>query len=204
MRPRGGFRHGKLEHHRLSFLPPFQPKAISPCRRWLTSWCRKKASSPIPQSCRSSSSPVGSALKKTLRASEQDRHELAKARATGTKPQPIMRQERGRLIFVDESGTDAKMTRLRGRSLKGERLDGKAPFGHWGRQTFVAGLRSDGYVESLDRQCADELGHIQHLCGDTARPRPQTWRCRHPRQPLQSKSEQAKKSFEAGAHGCSS
>ena len=57
-----------------------------------------------------------------------------------------MRQERGRLIFIDESGTNTKMTRLRGRSLKGERLDGKAPFGHWGTQTFVAGLKSDGLV----------------------------------------------------------
>ena len=57
-----------------------------------------------------------------------------------------MRQERGRLIFIDESGTNTKMTRLRGRSLKGERLDGKAPFGHWSTQTFVAGLKSDGLV----------------------------------------------------------
>jgi len=55
-----------------------------------------------------------------------------------------MRQQRGRLIFVDETGTTTKMTRLRGRSLKGERLNSKAPFGHWGTQTFVAGLKCDG------------------------------------------------------------
>ncbi len=36
------------------------------------------------------------------------------------------------------------MTRLRGRSSKGSRLNSKAPFGHWGTQTFVAGLRCDG------------------------------------------------------------
>ncbi len=35
------------------------------------------------------------------------------------------------------------MTRLR-RSSKGSRLNSKAPFGHWGTQTFVAGLRCDG------------------------------------------------------------
>lgn len=57
-----------------------------------------------------------------------------------------MRKQRGRLIFIDETGTTTKMTRLRGRSAKGERLNGKAPFGHWGTQTFVAGLKCDGLV----------------------------------------------------------
>ena len=44
------------------------------------------------------------------------------------------------------SGTNIKMTRLRGRSLKGQRLNGKAPFGHWGTQTFIAGLKCDGLI----------------------------------------------------------
>ena len=33
------------------------------------------------------------------------------------------------------------MTRLRGRSRRGQRLRADAPFGHWGTQTFIAGLR---------------------------------------------------------------
>jgi transposase len=57
-----------------------------------------------------------------------------------------MRQQRGRLVFIDETGTTTKMTRLRGRSAKGCRLHSKAPFGHWGTQTFVAGLRCDGLI----------------------------------------------------------
>ena len=57
-----------------------------------------------------------------------------------------MGEERGRLIFIDETGTNTKMTRLRGRSAKGERLNGKAPFGHWGTQTFVAGLKCEGLI----------------------------------------------------------
>lgn len=90
---------------------------------------------------------MASAIKKTLRAAEQDRPELAKARAEWHEGrQPIMRRERHRLIFVDETGTTTKMTRLRGRSLKGERLNSKAPFGHWGTQTFVAGLKCDGLI----------------------------------------------------------
>lgn len=57
-----------------------------------------------------------------------------------------MREQRGRLVFIDETGTTTKMTRLRGRSVKGERLNGKAPFGHWGTQTFVAGLTCSGLI----------------------------------------------------------
>lgn len=49
-----------------------------------------------------------------------------------------------RLVFIDETGTTTKMTRLRGRARRGERLKMKAPFGHWGTQTFIAALRHDG------------------------------------------------------------
>jgi transposase len=52
-----------------------------------------------------------------------------------------MRLEPHRLVFLDETGTTTKMTRSHARSLKGERLRSKAPFGHWKTQTFVAGLR---------------------------------------------------------------
>ena len=61
-----------------------------------------------------------------------------------TKRQPRMQQEPHRLVFLDETGTSTKMTRLRGRCLKGQRLYAKAPFGHWLTQTFVAGLRYSG------------------------------------------------------------
>ncbi|WJI72461.1 transposase [Mesorhizobium sp. C399B] len=47
-------------------------------------------------------------------------------------------------MFIDETGTTTKMTRLRGRCLKGQRLRSKAPFGHWKTQTFIAGLRCHG------------------------------------------------------------
>jgi transposase len=52
-----------------------------------------------------------------------------------------MRAEPHRLVFIDETGTNTKMTRARGRCERGERLRSKAPFGHWKTQTFVAGLR---------------------------------------------------------------
>ena len=54
-----------------------------------------------------------------------------------------MRLEPHRLVFLDETGTTTKMTRLRGRCPNGQRLRCKAPFGHWMTQTFVASLRCD-------------------------------------------------------------
>jgi transposase len=55
-----------------------------------------------------------------------------------------MRLAPHRLVFIDETGTTSKMTRLRGRCPKGQRLCAKAPFGHWQTQTFSAGLRCYG------------------------------------------------------------
>ena len=58
--------------------------------------------------------------------------------------QPRMREKVHRLI--DETGTTTKMTRLRGRARRGDRLKANAPFGHWATQTFIAGLRCDGLI----------------------------------------------------------
>jgi transposase len=60
------------------------------------------------------------------------------------KRQPRMRLEPHRLVFLDETSVNTKMVRLRGRSQRGKRLVMDAPFGHWGTQTFVAGLRCFG------------------------------------------------------------
>ena len=45
-----------------------------------------------------------------------------------------MRAMPHRLVFIDETSTSTKMTRLRGRALNGERLSGAVPFGHWQRR----------------------------------------------------------------------
>ena len=55
-----------------------------------------------------------------------------------------MRLEPHRLVFLDETATTTKMTRLRGRAPRGQRLRATAPFGHWRTQTFIAGLRCHG------------------------------------------------------------
>lgn len=48
------------------------------------------------------------------------------------------------MVFIDETSTNTKMVRLRGRCPRGRRLKAKAPFGHWKTQTFIAGLRCYG------------------------------------------------------------
>jgi transposase len=57
---------------------------------------------------------------------------------------PIMQTMPHRLVFIDETSTSTKLTRLRGRSRIGERLPGSAPFGHWQSQTFIAALPCNG------------------------------------------------------------
>lgn len=54
-----------------------------------------------------------------------------------------------RLIFIDETGANTKMTRLRGRAAKGERCRASVPHGHWKTTTFTAGLRLGGMVAPM-------------------------------------------------------
>ena len=51
-----------------------------------------------------------------------------------------------RLVFIDETSVNTKMTPLYGWGKKGERVIDKTPYGHWCTQTFIAGLRHDSLV----------------------------------------------------------
>jgi transposase len=79
---------------------------------------------------------------KTLRASEQDRPDVAARRRIWQAARPFVDPDK--LVFIDETGASTKMTRLYGRAPRGRRLFAKAPFGHWKTTTFVAALRRDG------------------------------------------------------------
>jgi hypothetical protein len=86
----------------------------------------------------------GFTYKKTLLASEKERSDVKQARREWRDHrQPLMRDQPGRLVFVDETSVKTNMTPLSGRSLRGERLRAEAPFGKWQTQTFVAGLRDN-------------------------------------------------------------
>ena len=57
-----------------------------------------------------------------------------------------MRKHPDRLVFIDETSVKTNLTRQYGRSLCGKRLEMDAPFGAWGTQTFIAGLKHDNLI----------------------------------------------------------
>jgi transposase len=85
-----------------------------------------------------------SVKKKSVRAAEQERADVVRARARWMREQGLF--DLARLVFVDETATSTNMARLRGRCERGMRLIGRVPQGHWQTITFVAGLRHDGMV----------------------------------------------------------
>ena len=50
----------------------------------------------------------------------------------------------GNIVFIDETGINTKMARLRGRCPRSQRMVASIPHGHWKTLTFIAGLRCDG------------------------------------------------------------
>lgn len=77
-----------------------------------------------------------------IHAAEQDRPDVAEARARwrvwslGIDP--------GKLVFIDETWATTNMTRLRGRGLRGQRVVGKVPHGHWKTTTLLAAIDQVG------------------------------------------------------------
>lgn len=82
-----------------------------------------------------------SALKKSLRAAEQDRPDIARRRWQWRSLQYLV--DPRRLVFIDETWTKTNMAPLRGWAPLGERLVAKVPWGHWNTTTFIAALRVD-------------------------------------------------------------
>jgi len=87
-------------------------------------------------------SPRGAELqKKSVRAAEQQRPDIARRRAWWRKYQP--RIDIARLVFIDETWVKTNMAPLRGWSPQGQRLVAHVPHGHWKTMTFLAALRCD-------------------------------------------------------------
>jgi len=99
--------------------------------------------------------PADHAQKKTLIAREQDAAERAAFRAEVAALDPAT------LVFVDETATSLRLTPLRGRSPRGERLVDRVPRGRWERVTYLASFSLAGVGPSvllpgaLDRQALD-------------------------------------------------
>jgi len=81
-------------------------------------------------------------FKKTLHAAEQARPGVTEARERWKAAKGSLDPKAQ--VFIDKTGTNTKMVRAYGRCLKGRRLIGKQPFGHWKITTFTAALRCVG------------------------------------------------------------
>src|SRR5215218_5354819 len=87
---------------------------------------------------------LGLSHKKSLRAAEQDRPDVARHRRRWRVWQRYMDGER--FVFLDETGANTNMVRRSGWGPKGERLVDAGPAGYWKTTTCVAGLRASGII----------------------------------------------------------
>ena len=86
-------------------------------------------------------------IKKTLKASEQDREDVKKKREDWQNFQ--RNSDPARLVFLDETGAKTNMTRLYGRALGGRRCLDHAPDGRWERTTILSALWANGETCSM-------------------------------------------------------
>lgn len=88
--------------------------------------------------------PRVSASRLTALASEQERPDIARKREGWRARQGSIDPERS--VFSDETRAKTAMALLWGWALRGQKLIGRAPFGHWNTTTFVGALRHDGII----------------------------------------------------------
>jgi transposase len=111
--------------------------------RRCTSGESQEAEAHSPDSLLATASP----LKKSLRAAERKRADVARARRRWVREQGLL--DPARLVFIDETAVTTNMVRLNGWNARGERLVGDVPMGHWETVTFIAGFRETGIVAPM-------------------------------------------------------
>src|SRR6201987_3884903 len=96
---------------------------------------------------RASSLAMASASKKSLRAAERKRADVARARRRCIREQGWL--DTTRLVFIDETAVTTNMVRLNGWGACVGRLVADAPMGRWETVTVIAGLRQTGIVAPM-------------------------------------------------------
>jgi hypothetical protein len=111
---------------------------------------------------------------KALRAAEQDREDVAEARRAWR--QDLDGIDPARLVFVDETGIDTRMTRPCARAGRGRRAPGKVPWGRWERLTVIGALALDGMVAGMSVAAATGtavfLAFVEQVLAPALRARP--------------------------------
>jgi transposase len=114
----------------------------------------------------------GITFKKSLRADERKRADVARARQRWIREQGWL--DTTRLVFIDETAITTNMVRPNGWSPRGERLVADAPMGHWETVTFIAGLRQTGIVAPMVIKGAMNgqafLAYIEQCLAPTLKP----------------------------------
>ena len=94
---------------------------------------------------------------------------MARARRRWMREQGMF--DPARLVFIDETSANTKMVRLSGRSVRGERLVGHVPQGHWKTITLVAALRRRGMraAQTIDGAMTGKkfLAYVQQCLAPT-------------------------------------
>ena len=84
-----------------------------------------------------------------------------------------------RLVFLDETGIDTRLTKAYGRAPRGRRATGKVPWGRWERLTVIGALALDGgVVASMSIDAATStavfLAFVEQVLTPALRGRPGT------------------------------
>src|SRR5688572_30927305 len=109
------------------------------------------------------------AKKKSLHAAEQDRPDVAAARAAWFERFAGVKV--ADLVFLDEFGASTNMTRTRARGPRGERVVCKAPHGHWKVLSTVAAMTVAGVVTAGTFEGATDAAAFQAFVSQFLVPR---------------------------------
>jgi transposase len=93
--------------------------------------------------------PGLAAQKRTLRAAEQDRADVAAERTAWREAVATGHLDPYQLVFIDESGIDTRMTRRFARAPRGVRARGAVPCGRWRRLTLIGALGLGGLAAMM-------------------------------------------------------
>lgn len=76
-------------------------------------------------------------------------------------------------MFIDEAGAKTNMTRLRGRSTRGQRVHDETPSGHWSTTTMISSIRRDGSTACMTVEGATTgevfRAYVEHVLVPTLR-----------------------------------
>jgi len=140
---------GVLRHWRstrIGFSPSSVSRGTSRCVR-LFRLCTSGESQEAGARSPGSLLATASLSKKSLRAAERKRADVARARRRWIREQGLL--DPARLVFIDETAVTTNMVRLNGWNPRGERLVGDVPMGQWETVTFIAGFRQTGIVAPM-------------------------------------------------------